>query len=137
MRSLRNFVIRVIINAVAIALTATLLPGINIANAELGTLLFIGLVFGIVNAIIKPILLFMSCPMVLLTLGLFILVINGLLLQLVAWLVGDSLIVDGFGWAVLGGLIMSIVITVFERFMGLEKARAVRTMPRKRKIPRV
>ncbi len=111
---MRNFVIRVVINAVAIAITATLLPGIHVANNDIGTLLVVGFIFGLVNAFIKPLLIFLTCPFVLVTFGLFLLVINGLLLQLTAWLAGDRLTVDGIGWAILGGLIMGIIGMILE-----------------------
>jgi putative membrane protein len=107
----------VFINAVAIAIAASLLPGITVANNDLGTLLIIGLVFGIVNALVKPILILLTCPAVIVTLGLFILVINGLLLLLTASLVPDRLQVQGLGTAILGGIIMGIVGIVLESIL--------------------
>ncbi len=109
-----KILLRIITYAIAIDLTAKLLPGIHLANSELGTLLIIGLIFGIVNAFIKPILMVLTCPFVLLTLGLFVLVINGLLLLLTAQLSGKLLTIDNFGWAVLGGLIMGIISVILE-----------------------
>ena len=53
-----KFLLRVIINAIAIAITASLLPGIHVVNRDLGTLLIIGLIFGLINALLKPILSF-------------------------------------------------------------------------------
>ena len=116
-----KFLIRVVINAVAIAITASVLSGIEVKNNDLGTLLIIGLVFGIVNAIIKPILVFMTCPAVILSLGLFILVINGVLLMITDSLVGDRLTVDGFGTAILGGIIMGILGIIMEAVLGLRE----------------
>ncbi len=113
-----KFVLRVIINAIAIAITASLLPGIHVVNQDLGTLLIIGLIFGIVNALIKPILSVLTCPFIILTLGLFIFVINGLMLLLTASLSGGRLIIDGFWWAVLGGIIMGIIGLVLEGVLG-------------------
>jgi putative membrane protein len=114
-----KFLLRVIINAIAIAITASLLPGIHVVNQNLGTLLIIGLIFGIVNALLKPILSVLTCPFIILTLGLFIFVINGLMLLLTASLSGGRLIIDGFWWAVLGGIIMGIVGLVLESVLGL------------------
>jgi putative membrane protein len=74
---------------------------------EYGTYLWIGLIFGVVNAIVGPVLRFLSLPFVLLTLGLFLLVINAALLGLTA-AITDRLTIDGFGTAVLGGLILAI-----------------------------
>ena len=75
---------------------------------EFGTYLWIGLIFGVVNAIIGPILRVLSLPFVLLTLGLFLLVINAALLGITA-AIPDRLTIDGFGTAILGGLILAVV----------------------------
>ena len=61
---MRNFFIRVVINAIAIAITAMVIPNIHVVNNDIGTLLIIGLVFGIVNSLLKPILMFLTCPAV-------------------------------------------------------------------------
>ncbi len=116
---MRDFVLRVIINAVGIAIVAQLVPGIRLVNDTLGTLLIIGLVFGIVNAIVKPILIFLTCPAVIITLGLFILVINGLMLRLTASLLPDRLTVDGLWPAILGGIVMGIISMVLESVLGV------------------
>ena len=110
---MRNFLIRLIINAIALSITASLLPGISV-NGGLGTLLLVALIFGIVNAIIKPILILLTCPAVILTLGIFILVINGLLLQITSSLSNGALMVEDFGWAFVGGIVMGIVGVVVE-----------------------
>jgi len=114
-----KFLLRVIINAIAIAITASLLSGIHVVNRDLGTLLIIGLVFGIINALVKPILSLLTCPFIILTLGLFLLVINGLMLLLTASLSGGRLVVDGFWWAVLGGIVMGIVGMILESILGI------------------
>jgi putative membrane protein len=114
-----KFLLRVIINAIAIAVTASLLSGIHVVNRDLGTLLIIGLVFGIINALVKPLLSLLTCPFIILSLGLFLLVINGLMLLLTASLSGGRLIVDGFWWAVLGGIVMSIVGMILESILGI------------------
>ena len=74
---------------------------------EYGTYLWIGLIFGVVNAIVGPVLRLLSLPFVVLTLGLFLLVVNAALLGLTAALT-DRLTIDGFGTAVLGGLILAL-----------------------------
>ncbi len=116
---MRNFLIRVVVNALALAITAALLPGITVLNNDLGTLLILGFVFGVVNALIKPIITLLTCPLVLLTLGLFIFVINGLMLLITADLSGGRLTVDGVGWAVIGGIVMGIVGVMIESVFGL------------------
>ncbi len=119
-----KFLLRVIVNAIAIAITASLLPGIHVINQDLGTLLVIGLVFGLINALIRPLVSLLTCPFIILTLGLFIFVINGLMLLLTASLSGGRLVVDGFGWAVLGGIIMGIVGLILETILGIRGKRA-------------
>lgn len=112
-----SILIRIIIYALSIALTAALLPGITVANNDIGTLLVIGLVFGLVNAIVKPILMLLTCPFVILSLGLFILVINGLLLMITDSLLGDTFNVDGLLWAIIGGIVMSLISMVLESIL--------------------
>jgi putative membrane protein len=111
-----NIILRIIINAVAIVVTASLLPGIALADNEIGTLLIVGLVIGIVNAFVKPIVKLLTLPLTLITLGLFLLVINALMLLLADALL-PQLTVDGFLTALLGGLIMAIVGVVVERLL--------------------
>lgn len=113
--NVRNFIIRLVINAIALYITASILPGIHIGDDSAGTLLLIALVFGVINAIVKPIVTLLTCPMVLLTLGLFSLVINALMLLLTASIVGpERFQVDGFWTAFLGGIVMAIVSMIVE-----------------------
>ncbi|RBM05539.1 phage holin family protein [Streptomyces sp. PT12] len=110
-----SILIRFVANAVALGVAVWLLGDISLGEedastaSKTGTLIFVALIFGLVNLIVKPIVKFFSLPLLILTLGLFTLVINALMLLLTDWIVGDSFEVDGFGAAVLGGLIISIV----------------------------
>ena len=111
----------VILAAVFLALTkwdvqfagTDVLPGLQVDPnpngplGEFGTYLWIALIFGVVNAIVGPILRLLSLPFVLLTLGLFLLVVNAALLGLTA-LLTDRLTIDGFGTAIIGGLILAV-----------------------------
>lgn len=118
---MRDFVIRVLINAVAIAVTALLIPGIQVANNDIVTLLILGLIFGLVNSMLKPILLILTCPMVILSLGLFILVINGVMLLITDALAGDALIIEGgMSTAIWGGMVMAIVSMILEAVLRLD-----------------
>lgn len=114
---MRNFIIRILINAIAIIVAARLLPGIEVTN-EFAPLLLVALILTIVNATLKPILMLLSCPLVLLTLGLFILVVNALALQIAAYLSGPNFTIDGFWPAFWGGIIMAILNMVLEGIIG-------------------
>ncbi len=117
---MREFAIRVLINAVAIAVTAILIPNIQVANNDISTLLIVGLIFGVVNSMLKPILILLTCPAVLLSLGLFILVINGVMLLITDALAGDRLVIQGGIWtAILGGMVMGIVSMFLETVLRL------------------
>jgi putative membrane protein len=116
-----GILLRLVVYAVAIAITAAILPGINVVRDDIGTYIIIAIVFGLLNAILKPILQVLTCPLVLLTLGLFLLVINGLMLWITASLVPERLQIDSFGWAILGGILMSIVGIALENILGLRE----------------
>jgi putative membrane protein len=101
-----GFLIRLIVNAIALIAVAYIVPGIHVSG--LGGALIAALILGIVNAILRPILIVLSLPLELVTLGLFTLVINALLF----WLVGAlhvGLTVDGFWPAFFGAIVMAIV----------------------------
>ena len=95
-----------LINALAVYATASLLGGIYVKS--FWAALLVALVLGLINAIVKPILVFFSIPFIIVTLGLFLLVINALLLMLAAAIV-DGFAVDSFLWAALGSLVISLV----------------------------
>ena len=107
---MRNFVVRLFVNAFALWAAAELLDGVAL-HGGFGHVLWVALVFGLVNAILKPALLLLSLPILLITLGLFTLVINAGLLLVTAALT-DALSVDGFGAAFLGSLVITVVSVV-------------------------
>lgn len=100
------FVLRAAIAALGLWLASQLLPGLGFENG--GWLIFAAVVLGIVNALVRPIAVVLTLPITLLTLGLFLLVINAAMLALVAWLL-PGFRLAGFGDAVLGALIVSVV----------------------------
>ena len=110
-----RFVIRVLINAAALWVADQLLDGITLSGS-IWAILLVALVFGLINAVLKPILKLLSLPVLILTLGLFAFVINAALLGLTAALM-DNLTVDGFWSAVLGGLIIAVVSAVLSRVL--------------------
>ena len=109
---MNRFIIRWAINAVALYAAIRLVPGITAQSTEWGAILGLALIFGLVNALISPILKFLTCPLILLTLGLFTLVINTFIFylagQIGTWF-GIGFEVSGFGVAFLGGLVTSVV----------------------------
>lgn len=110
-----QFLVRWVINAIALGLAALILPGIHVAGAGengLVNLFIVALIFGLVNAIIKPLLALVTCPFYILTLGLFTFVVNALMLMLTSWLAGPRFVVDGFWPALLGSIIISLISTV-------------------------
>lgn len=97
-----------------------LVPGIQHGGSGWG-LLGVALVFGVVNALVRPLLLVLTCPLVVLTLGLFLLVLNALMLQLTAALsgaLGLGFTVTGFGAAVLGAIVVAVVSAFLNLFVG-------------------
>ncbi|WP_448630816.1 phage holin family protein [Cellulomonas soli] len=121
-----GFVVRVIVNGIAIWFATLIVPGLQIVGAAggwntVGVVLLIALVFGLVNAIVKPVVALLSLPLYVLTLGLFTLVVNALMLMLTAWITGQTswgLRVDNFGTAVLGALLISVVSLVLSAVVG-------------------
>ncbi len=106
-------------NAVALVIVAYVLPGVHVASFTAA--IVAALILGIVNAIVRPLLILLTLPVVLLTLGLFTLVINAITFYLVAHL-GLGLAVDGFGSAFLGALVLSIVSFVLSSFVKAAEA---------------
>ncbi|KOV65632.1 MULTISPECIES: phage holin family protein [Streptomyces] len=111
-----NFVVKTIANAGALAVAVWLLDKITLTGdstgKKVGTLIVVALIFGLVNFLVKPIVTLLSLPLLVLTLGLFTLVVNALMLLLTSWVADKldlSFHVDGFWTAVLGALIISIV----------------------------
>ncbi|NLG98643.1 MAG: phage holin family protein [Chloroflexi bacterium] len=111
---MKKLILKLIINAVAFYAAVTLLRGQGIVAQDNGPLdyLLLGLIFGVVNAIVRPILSVLGCPFIILTLGLGILLINTLLFVLTGWIgtrFGVGFMVDGFWPAFFGALIVSVI----------------------------
>src|SRR5690606_40556279 len=101
-----------ILNAVALLVVAYILPGITVAS--FGSALIAALVLGLLNTLVKPLLILLTLPITIVTLGLFLIVLNAL----VFWFAGSILggfHVDGFWWAVLGAIVYSIVSALLSR----------------------
>lgn len=118
-----RFLIRLIITAAALWAAVALVNGITFTGGWI-SLLFVALIFGLVNAIVRPLLKLLTCPLVLLTLGLFIFVINALMLWLTSALSGSlglGFHVAGFSSAFWGALVVSIVSVVLSIFVPDER----------------
>ena len=127
------FLLRIVVNALALWIAAWLLPGMEI-TARSGPLtgnptvdlvvayLFIGFIFGVVNALIRPVVKLLSLPLTILTLGLFTVIINAAMLMLTAWLSSHTPIhleITTFFWqAILAALIISVVSTLLSAVTG-------------------
>ena len=106
----RRILLRLLINAVALWAAVLIVPGIYADNAL--AILVVALIFGVVNALIRPLVAFFSCPMIILTLGLFIFVINALMLWFTGWVAGIFNLgfeVNGLWAAFWGALVISLV----------------------------
>ena len=110
-----NFIIRLLLNAVAIYLTASLLPGV--AVGDFFDAFILAVVLAILNSVLKPLLIILTIPITIVTLGLFLIVINAGVLLFAAWFV-DGTTIDGFWWAVLFGLIVSILNSILYGLAG-------------------
>jgi len=114
-----RFVIRLLINAVALWLTTLIVAGVHVVpfapGGTLGTVLtflLLALIFGVVNGVIGNLIRIVAFPLYILTLGLIALLVNGLLLLIVGGisnLIGFGLVVDDFGWGVLGALVLGLI----------------------------
>jgi putative membrane protein len=125
-----KFILRWVINAVALYLAIFLLDGRGVNfSGNWVSIIWLALIFGLVNAFLGPLLKLLTCPLIILTLGLFTILINTFLFWLTGW-IGQSfnlgLTIDGFWPAFLGGLIMSVVSVVLSMFVRDELVRSRR-----------
>jgi putative membrane protein len=109
--------IRWLFLAIAIAFTSWLMPGFEIHGTFWVSLLIIAAVLGLINTFIRPIIMFFSCPLVILTLGLFTLIINALMLSLTNWLLPSIVTIDGFWTTFFAAIIISIVSGLLNLFV--------------------
>jgi putative membrane protein len=116
---MRRFLVRLVINAVALWLTTFIVHGVTVTSFQpentattILSYLLVALIFGIVNGVIGNFVRIVAFPVYILTLGLIALIVNGLLLLLVGWIssfLGFGLHVDGFWWGVLGAVVLALI----------------------------
>jgi putative membrane protein len=112
---MRGFLIRVLIVAAGLWVASKLVPGVTINDGW--SLAFAALLLGIVNAFVRPVVIILTLPLTILTLGLFLLVINAAMLSLVAWML-DGMTVGGFWSAFFGAIVVSLTAWLASSFIG-------------------
>lgn len=105
-----NIIVYLLVNGLAVYLSAYILPGVHVS--DFFAAITVAVIMGIVNVLIKPVLFFLTLPINILTLGLFTIILNGLLVLLVSSLV-PGFRVDSFGWAILFSIILSFISSFF------------------------
>ena len=115
-----NFLLRIVITAVVAFGLSAVLPGISIDS--FGTALLLSVVLAILNALLKPVLVILTLPITILTLGLFLFVINAVIVLLTAHFV-KGFRVDGFGWALLFSLLLSLLVSILYKDRDREERR--------------
>ncbi len=110
-----GFLLRALISALGLWLAASIVPGVNVAGV--GTLLIAAVLLGVVNAVVRPVLMILTLPVTIVTLGLFLLVINAAMLGLVALLL-PGFSIAGFFAALFGSIIVSLVSWLASWFIG-------------------
>ena len=116
---MKNFAIRVVVNGVALWVAALVVNGVHLGEGDTSwttktlTVLFVALIFGVINALIKPVVKLLSLPFIVLTLGLFTFIVNAFMLQITEWICGWldlDFTIDHFFWdAVLAAVVITFV----------------------------
>jgi putative membrane protein len=107
---MNNFVIRILLSGLAVFICATVLPGAHVDGFLIA--IVVAVILALLNLLVKPILVILTIPITIFTLGLFLLVINTILILLADWLV-PGFTVDGFWWALVFSILLSIVNSLF------------------------
>jgi putative membrane protein len=110
-----KILLNILVSGLAVFISAYILPGVHIANNNFITAILVAIVLGVLNAILKPILLLLTLPINIVTLGLFTLVVNAVIILLVTQIVPDFK-VDGILWAIGFSLVLSIVNSILNIF---------------------
>jgi putative membrane protein len=114
-----HLLLRWLLNTIALFIVANVVPGFHYRS--LVTLAIAALILGLLNAIVRPILFLLTLPLTIVTLGLFLIVLNAVMLELTAWLV-SGFVIDSFGWACVGAIVLGLISLVTSR-IGRERER--------------
>ncbi|HAJ35179.1 MAG TPA: hypothetical protein DCL15_05755 [Chloroflexi bacterium] len=115
----KSILIRWIVLAISVGITVWLLPGLHFTGG-IGTLFLVSAVLGLLMAVLKPVLMLLTCPLVVLTLGLFTFVINTLMLYITSWIFPESFQIDTFWWALLASIIIGAIAMILNSILGEE-----------------
>lgn len=115
----RMLLMRIIVNALALLVTAGLVPKIFFVDRTIFTWLLLAIGLGVLNALIKPIVQFLTLRFIFATYGLVVALINGIVLFLLSVLMPARFAVDGVFWALVGGLVLGVISAVLENLLGL------------------
>lgn len=113
-----NFITRLVTTTLAVIIVTYLLPGVTVDNAL--TAIIVAAVLALLNAVVKPVLILLTFPITIVTLGLFLLVINALMVMLASYII-PGFQVRGFGWALVFSIILSLVTGIFNALAKPEK----------------
>ena len=117
-----RFVLQWILTGVAVSIAVVLVPGISVVGTQWVAVFLTALVLSLIDMSIKPVLQLLSLPVTILTLGVFALILNALLLELASWLTvnlfGSGIAIHGFWWALLGSVIISIALAIINALTG-------------------
>jgi putative membrane protein len=115
----RFLLIRIVVNALALAITAAVIPKIYFVDKSLGNWLLMALMLGVLNALLKPILQFLTLQFIFVTYGLVLVLVNSLLLWLLSFIFPNRFAVDSLLWLLVGGLVLGLISSFLENLLGL------------------
>jgi putative membrane protein len=110
-----SWLIQLVVNAVVLLIIANLFDSIELTG--FGAAVIASLILAVVNIIVKPILVILTLPATILSLGLFLFVINAITLMLTAWMMGSSFVIDGFLWALAAAVIFAVLNSIISNFI--------------------
>lgn len=114
-------ILRWLLNAVALWLTTEIIPGLTFTQPGIGPILIAALVLGLVNAIVRPVMILLTLPLTIVTLGLFLLVVNALALSIV--IAVTPMATAGFGTTILAALVLTVIGTILNALLGKGRER--------------
>jgi putative membrane protein len=115
----RFLLVRILVNAIALAITAAITPKIYFVDKSVWSWLLMALMLGVLNALLKPLLQFLTLPFIFVTYGLVIVVVNALILLLLSFVFPARFAVDNLLWALVGGLVLGLLSSFLESLLGL------------------